>query len=266
MIAFTSDIHLGITSEIAVAELGDEIRASRPRALVLGGDVAEGSWAFARALDLLADVAPRKGYVLGNHDVWKRHGWASEELLCRRLPEIARERGYDALEETTWRIGPVAVVASMAWYDYTAIDPAFSGESLLAIERRKREFVNDAELIDWSWSDLDLAAKLREGVERRLAEAEADPGIERIVVATHVPIFEEQMPRRPGNARWGYSNAYFGHLALGALVARFAKVTDVVSGHTHAGRDAVVSRERMRPIRARVNGGEYGAPGWMMVE
>lgn len=263
MIAFTSDLHLGITTENALAELAEELKAARPAALILAGDIAEGPWAFERALEILRDVAPVRGWVAGNHDVWARQGTSSQGLLERRLPEIARDLGYEALEDRTWRFGDLAVIASTAWYDYSAIDPRFARESPLSIERRKREFVNDAERIDWPWSDRDLAARLGSGVERRLQAAERDPAIARIVVATHVPIVEEQMTRKPDDDRWGYSNAYFGNLTLGALVQRFSKVTDVVSGHTHEERDVVVERPGMRSIRARVNGGGYGAPsGW----
>lgn len=265
MIAFTSDLHLGITSEEALAKLAAEMRAAKPDALVLGGDIAEGPWPFERALEIFADVAPLRGYVAGNHDVWARQGWSSEQLLRKRLPEIARERGYDDLEACIWRIGSTAVVASMAWYDYSAIDPRLRGEDAGTIARRKREFVRDAERIDWPMSDVELAAELRAGVERRLVEADADGAIERIVVCTHVPIFEEQIERRPHDDGCSYSNAYFGHLTLGEVVARFAKVSDVVSGHTHCAREAAVRPAAGRPIRACVNGSEYGRPLWCRI-
>lgn len=266
MIAFTSDLHLGITTENALAELADEMRAARPAALILGGDIGEGPTAFARALELLADVAPERGYVPGNHDVWSRQGWSSSELYTQRLPDIANEHGYDVLEDTCWRFGTLAVVASMAWYDYSAIDKAFAAEDSRVIARRKHEFNNDARFVTWAWDDIEMARKLRTGVERRLVELEQDPAVERIVVATHVPIFEEQMLRKPGDADWGFSNAYFGHLRLGSVVARFGKVTDVVSGHTHAERDAVLEHAGMPSIRARVNGGSYGNPAWLRVD
>ena len=111
MIAFTSDLHLGITTDNALAELADEIRAARPSALILGGDIAEGPVPFDRALELLADVAPLRGYVPGNHDLWSRQGWSSTELYTQRLPELARDRGYDVLEDICWRFGKLAVVA-----------------------------------------------------------------------------------------------------------------------------------------------------------
>lgn len=99
----------------------------------------------------------------------------------------------------------------------------FAAEPDDLIARRKHEFKNDARFVTWPWSDIELAARLRVGVERRLVELEQDPNVERVVVATHVPIFEEQMLRKPGDPDWGFSNAYFGNLRLGAVVALFSK-------------------------------------------
>ena len=154
----------------------------------------------------------------------------------------------------------------MAWYDYSAIGRAFAAEPTSTIARRKHEFNNDARFLTWPWDDVELAAHLRTGVERRLVELDQDPKVERVVVATHVPIFEEQMVRKSDDPDWGFSNAYFGHLTLGAVVARFPKVTEVVSGHTHAERGAVVERAGMQPIRVRVNGGSYGNPSWVRID
>src|SRR5262249_511510 len=166
-----------------------------------------------------------------------------------------------------WRLADgVALVASMAWYDYSAIDPAFAHLDAETIARKKRDLNNDGVMIDWSFSDRELAARCAAGVVARLEKAQADPDVRRVIVVTHVPLFEQQILRRPENAVWGFSNAYFGHLTLGRAVERFDKVSDVVSGHTHYGRDALVERAGQAPIRTRVIGSEYGAPAWVLVE
>ena len=46
------------------------------------------------------------------------------------------------------------------------------------------------------------------------------------------------MCRKPNNRDWGFSNAYFGNLTLGAQVLERQKVSHVISGHTHVGRNA----------------------------
>ena len=54
-----------------------------------------------------------------------------------------------------------------------------------------------------------------------------------IVVATHVPLFEEQTFRKPRDYQWELSGAYFGNFTTGRDVLACPKVTHVVSGHTH---------------------------------
>lgn len=265
-IVFASDLHLGITTVEAIKAFARSVGAMAPSVLVLLGDIGEGPSEFERALSILSGMAPLQGLVLGNHDVWAKRGWSSAELLERRLPEIAGEQGFEPIEDRLWRLGDTAIIASMAWYDYSAIDPCFATAPLTEIARRKGDFNNDALRIDWPWSDLEVAARCRESVERRLAEAEADARIRRIIVATHVPIVEEQLTRKPADLSWAFSNAYFGHLTLGASVLRSPKVVEIVSGHTHVGRSAIVPRPPLAPVRARVIGSAYGAPGWVLVE
>ena len=266
MIVFASDLHLGITTESALVERFEPVAALEPRALVLVGDIAESPAAFRRALRLLADVAPLRGYVPGNHDIWSRGGVPSALLLRDVLPTIAAEEGWEALEGRIWRLDDVAVVATMGWYDYSAIGASHRHLSAQEIARQKRAHVNDATQIDWPWSDVEVAARCREGVERRLRQLQADSGVRRVLVASHVPAFEEQMSRMPDSPRWELSNAYFGHLTLGEVIRRFEKVSDVVSGHTHFARDAVVPRSGMAPLRVQVIGSEYRAPAFVALD
>jgi len=262
----TSDLHLGITPERALAGLAARMRALKPSVLLVLGDVGEGSRQFERALEILGAVAPLQGLILGNHDVWSEPGASSRELLEHRLPEIAAAQGFEYLEDRLWRVRDTAIVASAAWYDYSAIDAAHRGVPVEEVARRKGDFNNDAHRIDWPWSDLEVAARCRASVERRIAEAEADPRVLRIVVATHVPVVEAQVVRREDDPRWGFSNAYFGHLTLGAAVLRSPKVTEIVSGHTHAERDEVVERPPLPPVRARVVGSAYGNPEFVSLD
>lgn len=52
--------------------------------------------------------------------------------------------------------------------------------------------VRDAQRLDRGWNDRTFAARVGAGVVARLAALEADPAIDAILVATHVPIFKEQ--------------------------------------------------------------------------
>jgi hypothetical protein len=99
-----------------------------------------------------------------------------------------------------------------------------------------------------------------------LERLEADRNIDRVVVATHVPVFEEQIRRDPTNIAWSIANAYFGNLTMGRAIARFPKVRAVVSGHLHTSIRALVKRQRMPEIHACVIGSDYGSPTWLMLE
>lgn len=265
-IAFTADLHLGITTENALAELADDMRADELDALVVLGDIGEGPTAFGRALELFGDVAPVRACVPGNHDVWRREGFGSEELYSECLPAVARDQGFDWLEDRVLRLRHVTVIASMAWYDYSAVGPEFAHHPLAMIESSKASFNNDAVYINWPSTDIEVAEACRRRVTRRLEEAERDSGIETVIIATHVPILEEQMVRRHGDRRWSFSNAYFGHLSLGRIVLDSPKVAKVISGHTHVARHAWVDRPGLRPVESVVIVSDYGSAAWFTVE
>ncbi len=94
---------------------------------------------------------------------------------------------------------------------------------------------NDARCLDWPWGDREFAAELLAGFEQRLGALAADSGVRDTLVVTHVPPFEANMLRKPGDFAWNFSNAYFGNFTLGRAIAACPKVSHVVSGHTHVG-------------------------------
>jgi hypothetical protein len=96
-----------------------------------------------------------------------------------------------------------------------------------------------------------------------LDRLEADPSVRQTVVVTHVPLLECQMCRNSGNLDWAFSNAYFGNLTLGWQVLERKKVTHVVSGHTHIGREARLEGADGRVVEARVLDSDYRRPAWL---
>ena len=204
--------------------------------------------------------------LAGNHDVWRDEvGLGSRELWEHGLADATREAGAMWLEDDELRLGDVAIVGSLAWYDYSAAPEhlRYPDEHYAAI---KGSLNKDAAWIDWPWSDVEFAWLLRRGLVSRLERLEDDASVRAVIVATHVPLFEQQMTRKPGNYQWELSNAYFGNLTTGAAVAHYAKVRAVVSGHTHCGRRGMVVRERAPPIDVHVVGSEYGTPAFVVVE
>ena len=88
----------------------------------------------------------------------------------------------------------------------------------------------------------------------------------RIAVVTHVPIFEEQMHRKPDDRGWGFANAYYGNLTLGARLKDEPKLRAVVSGHTHWGINETLERKGLAAIDVRVVGSDYQIPNYTTIE
>ncbi len=272
-IAITSDLHYDpsghLTSPEQVRDLAAQIAATRPDLVVLAGDLGHGLASFSACVARFTALGLPVAALAGNHDVWRddEAQIGSEALWTERLRAETRALGGCWLEDHALRFGDVAVVGSMAWYDYSGVDRAV-GATPEQCAVAKRMFNNDAVWIDWPWSDQALAARLADGLVARIASAAADSTVRAVVVVTHVPIAEAQMVRRPDDARWGFSNAYFGHLTLGERVVAEPKVRAIVSGHTHCAVRATYERDGARggPIDVRVIGSEYGAPAFELIE
>ena len=76
---------------------------------------------------------------------------------------------------------------------------------------------------------------------------------------THFPILEQQLPR---DTVRGMASAYLGNLTLGKKVLARRKVSHLVSGHPHLGREFEVEREA-GPVEVHVLAGDYDKPAWL---
>jgi 3',5'-cyclic AMP phosphodiesterase CpdA len=266
-IVVTSDLHLGITSAAQIRSMVDRIGAEQPALTVLAGDIGEPLHEFVACLDLFRGLPGEVAVLAGNHDVWTTDGRnRSQDLFERLLPQAARDAGMLWLEADVWQRDGVAVAGSMAWYDYTAADPTLPPHPEEYWVELKQRFHPDARFIDWHWSDRELAARLGDGLIGRVARLEADPAVRSIAVVTHVPLFDQQMLRKPHDIRWGTTNAYFGNLTLGQRLRNVAKLRYVVSGHTHVGRDGRVERAPLDPLPVMVVPSDYGQPAYVAIE
>ena len=269
-IVITSDLHYDerghLTSPGEVQEMVQKIAIERANLVILAGDLSHGSSAFEACLAAFRGLRVPVAVLAGNHDIWKDEaaGLSSEELWGYQLESITMRQRATWLEKQSLSFGEIGVVGSMAWYDYSGVDPSNqTAPDLLA--SLKACFNNDATWIDWGRKDRDFARELREGMLTRLRAMAQQEGVKKIVVVTHVPILEEQMERKPEDAQWGLTNAYFGHLTLGAEVVKEPKVVAVVSGHTHIGKQATRHRPGMSPIEVRVVESDYGMPGYTVL-
>ncbi len=269
-LAVTSDLHFdatgGLTAPRLIEDLVLEIVESKPDALVLAGDIAASYSDFEACLAEFSGLGFPVGVVAGNHDLWRDGalGLSTEALWGGKLEEAAERNGLVWLESRSLRVGSVAVVGSMCWYDYSAVDPSVNATP--AELAAAKSFLNpDATMMDWRRRDPDFAAELERALLARLDAESADPAIAKIAVVTHVPLIEAQMTRKPHFDRWAKSNAYFGNLTTGAAVMRRAKVHAIVSGHSHCGQSAEVPRDGLPTVSARVVPSDYQAPKFLTV-
>jgi predicted phosphohydrolase len=264
-IIVTSDTHLGITDYPRIQRLVSDIKALKPDAVAIAGDIGEGADNVAVVLEDFRRLGVPIAACAGNHDVWnhdKRH--PSRLMWEQILPSIAESTGTIWLDNTYLIIGEVAIVGSTAWYDYSAQEPAFK-TSREETWHRKRECDADAWMVDWPWDDVEFSSIIEPGFRNRLQIAESDPKVKSIIVVTHSPILEQQMTRKPGNVSWGFSNAYYGNLTFGAIMLQFSKVTHAVAGHTHSGEDGIVEHQG-RSIRAITLNSQYGNPTFVVID
>jgi len=282
LLAVTSDLHYPKSSNFTLTRLAQAIERHRPDVLVLAGDLGDTSAYTAASLAFFRQLPCPKLVLAGNHDLYPDS--ASGPITCStgQLPhatfawggassarlwqgELRRQveaQGGLWLEDTVFVRDVVAIVGTIAWYDYSAADPALGyGPEVYAREKR---FFSTDDRINWPWSDQEFAEMVSRDFLRRLDEAVADPKIAFIVVITHVPILEQQLLRRPGDKYWGFSNAYFGNLTLGREVVQRDKVCLVVSGHTHIGRRTHFLAANGRVVQAAVVGRRQRQPTFLL--
>jgi predicted phosphohydrolase len=272
LLAITADLHYPKTSDLVLLRLVYDLHRLRPDVLVLAGDLGETSAYSAPCLALFRELPCPKLVLAGNHDLYPAScvdkrldpagrflpantsygGASSKQLWQGELRRQIESVGGIWLEDLVYVRPPVAIVGTIAWYDYSAAEPdlGYSPE----VYAREKHFFSTDDRINWPWSDLEFAAEVSAAFLQRLDAAVARPDVEHIVVVTHVPILEPQLARRPGDKFWSFSNAYFGNLTLGQAVVKRPKVCLVVSGHTHYFRRSAFLAPNGRVIQTAVVG------------
>jgi hypothetical protein len=261
-LAITADLHVPITKLERLTALAREVAAFAPDAFVVAGDLGESFADFERCLKLFREQVQGPIWVLaGDHDCWAWPPYDSRRLWLEKVPQTVHDTGCQYLEGTAFRVGDTAVAGTIAWYDYSAADPSVKATAL-QFAQQKLNHNADALRIDWEWSDPEFAEMVAAPFLATLDQLQAEPGVRRVVVVTHMPLLEGQMHRDSGNASWAFANAYAGNLALGHKVLARPKVSWVVSGHTHIGKQCRVERGGAAPVEGRVLGSTYEEPAW----
>lgn len=262
-IGIISDIHLRSSSARQVAEAVQQMTALGTDVAIIAGDVGEGASAFGRCLRVIRSRFSGDLLVLcGNHDLWNAPGYrpqtSSQELWDKILPTIITDNGCIDLERTCWFHNKIAVAGSIGWYDYSATEDRPPCPAAY-YEVNKWRHSKDAMYIDWPLGDIRFANQVGDALMERLSLLEDDKTIEHVLVATHVPVFVQQIRMELDG------NAYFANFTLGNRIAKFLKVKWVISGHTHKLAYRTVLRAGPDILTAVVPS-DYGKPGFVIID
>ncbi len=280
----TADLHYNHGKSKPLAdELIETMNAAGGDVLLVVGDTAASDGdALERCLSRFRFAGP-KLFVSGNHELWTQ-GPDSYSMFIEELPRRVRALGWHWLESEPLRVGEVAFVGTVGWYDYSfaaaglgiprrfyenKISPGaaerFSELSWLFepsddITPHAREIVarwNDGKFVKLHRSDEAFLAERLQNLRAQLASV-ADA---RQVVAAvhHVPLRELLPP--PHNSRWDFARAFLGSGELGAALREFNNVSHVFCGHSHLPAEA-----RIGPIAAVNIGSGYRWKTFRMIE
>jgi 3',5'-cyclic AMP phosphodiesterase CpdA len=251
-LAWLTDIHLDFLDPGQRTALGAAVRAEKPDAVVVTGDIATAP----TVIDLIEQLARLAGvplyFVLGNHDFYRgsvadvRARAASHTRDARWLPAS----GVIRLDATT------ALVGVDGWGDARLGD--FAGTQVM---------LNDFFLIDElaRLPRAELRARLEaygdeSATQLRTLLAEALAWAQHVIVATHIPPFREACWHEGviSNDDW---LPFFTCKATGdALRETFAAHprarATVLCGHTHSSGQA----DLLPNLRVLTGAAEYGAP------
>lgn len=262
-IVATADLHYHARWSGPLQRLVEEVRDQAPDCLIVAGDVGHPRSRFQHGLDLFSSLDCLKLALAGNHDLWSGEN-SSQELWDYLLAETAHHAGFVWLDRENAQWGSLGICGTIGWYDYSARDLD------LVLDQRdyhinKGMFNNDGNYIDWETTDHSFAASVLASFALRLDALCQDEEIVQVLVATHVPPFEENLVRKPGDLAWSIRNAYSGNLTLGRRIVQCPKVTHVISGHTHAG-----GRWRIQTphgtVESYVVGSDYGRPACTVID
>lgn len=263
IIAIASDLHYPTTSKEALLSMIDRIKMSDVDTIVIAGDIAEVVQKVSYFTDCLSLFTAKFKTVCicaGNHDLWNRYG-NSLRLWEEDIPKICKELGVVYLEKGGYVRDGVAIEGSYLHYDYSAKTTEVPLDDKWYAQH-KRDFNNDAFLLNVGEDDITFAGEIGQAFMQRLQIAHDNPLVEKIMVVTHVPCMDCQIVRR---SEWLYSNAYFGNITYEQKILGIPKVKWVFSGHSHCG--TVCDRlAGNRTVHIETINSQYGNPTYVIVD
>jgi predicted MPP superfamily phosphohydrolase len=252
---WTTDLHLDAAEKEHLKKFFQEIVAHDPIAILIGGDICNGSRSLVHLKSMAEQLKKPLYFVLGNHDFY--YGSISSmrqkaHLLTEQTPHLIylTESGVIELSPTT------ALIGHDGWYDGKA------GDFL-----RSDMLLNDYFLIDElkNLAPERRLAKLNElGAEAghylRKALNTAFRHYKKVILLTHVPPFLESCVHEgamcDANRGPHFVSQTTGEGLLEEAQAHPDKQLLVLCGHTHAAADVKV----LPNLRVLTGGTVLGAP------
>ena len=256
----TADLHYDIArSRQPTEQLARRAVATGGDALVLVGDTAgRDLHPLRECLRLFGGFGGRKLLVPGNHCLWCEADEDSIERYERILPAVAAEEGFAVLDHQPQLLGPVGLVGSVGWYDYSFRDhslevPLPFYEAKVSpgaaarfeehddlFEAHRHELTDrqmqlgvrwmDGQHVRLPFSDAHFVAMLAEKLRRQLADI--SQRAERVVAFLHHLPFEPLLPTgRPDP--FAFASAYMGSPRFGQVLLDCPNLTHVYCGHSH---------------------------------
>jgi len=252
-------------------------------AIVIAGDIAENGPESTdeigkhhrSAFELLKKTGCSKiAFCAGSHDIWcisqKPDSW---DILQNSLFAMATEYGFTYLERENLYLDEIAIVGTMAHYDYSMAEEGLVFDGITVRTKHYRDKIppgydapvwGDALYIRWQYNDIEACHLLLEDFEKRLSEANEKAKV--ILVASHtVPIIDMNGHIFNTNLQKRFLNAFCGTHLLNEIILRQnknGKIKGAISGHTHV-KIGPITRDG---ITYRNIGGDYGSPRYEIIE
>ncbi len=262
---WTTDPHLDhVRHPAAATEFAKALRREHPTAsgLLVTGDIAEAQTISNTLRDLAHGFELPVYFVLGNHDFYM----GSFEVVQKHVAStVERTKNLHWLRTSELHLSPgVGLAGTDGWYDarngdrlsdlqltdFTCIADLFTAQddsrnALLAACARKAD---------------EEVAILRQQLERLARAAETERELAHVVVATHIPPFQDAAwyEGKPANDYWA---PFFSCKVMGDLLCTHADQQPgihyhVFCGHTH-GAGVYHARENLTVY---TGAARYGAP------
>jgi predicted MPP superfamily phosphohydrolase len=254
-VAWLTDIHLNFLSEEAIETFLDQVRAARPDAVLLGGDIGEADDVVDYLFRLDSSLDAPIYFVLGNHDFYRgsiHDVRRAASDLCQSRPKL-----HYLTTSGVFRLAPdVALVGHDGWADARVGD-----------YERSLVMMNDYKLIrelapynkqSRQQALMDLGDEAAAHIRTVLPAALADD--RRAILLTHVPPLREACwyAGEISDDQW---SPHFTCQAMGEAIVEIMRdrpdrELTVLCGHTH-------SPGRCQPlpkVEILTGGAEYGYP------